>query len=238
MAVSCCGTPPVRAWKLCWRFCELEAGRQVHACPARRSRRSHNPVCGYAGGRPRDRAARSGHRLRGIAHTHRLPRIVVGGPQERDLPRVGASEAQGEDRRHRRDDRHPRGHRAEAPMNCETCGLEHKTGGDYPLDKISQWEETPIWWTLPPAGAAVKRINTHAFYSLGIKLKVCAGVDEQTVYGDVWFQLDQARDALKAFLDSDLVSIKTCRESGSSLVAAITEAVPLDFTAASSQDKT
>jgi predicted SAM-dependent methyltransferase len=110
--------------------------------------------------------------------------------------------------------------------------------GDYPLDKISQWEETPIWWTLPPAGAAVKRINTHAFYSLGNKLKVCAGVDEQTVYGDVWFQLDQARDALKAFLDSDLVSIKTCRESGSSLVAAITEAVPLDFTAASSQDKT
>jgi hypothetical protein len=77
----------------------------------------------------------------------------------------------------------------------------------------------------------MRRLNDYMFYELGTKLEPISFLRSETKYGSVWFQLDDARDALQSFLKN--LPLEICRTSALKLIAAITEVVPEDFSEAS-----
>jgi hypothetical protein len=105
------------------------------------------------------------------------------------------------------------------------------------LDSSRKRWDDPIWWFLPLDGEDMLRVNMFAFYGLGRDLRFAEDVDEGEKYGDVWNELDRARDAVIALLENKVVPIKTCRAAGQEVIDQITKVVPADYVEASKKDR-
>ncbi len=137
------------------------------------------------------------------------------------------------------------GDQAGRSQGCSKVAVTLSAAGNYPFRtrevvKSSHrrlCDPLEMWWARCLDGGRVLRVNTYGFYDLGGNLGFAEEVNEGSKYGDVWYQLDKARDAVQALLDNKIVPVKTCRVSGQGVVDAITSIVPASFSEASKRDK-